>query len=66
MLNGLVCAAHGELFSRHSLTVCCVCVCLCGERENVCALRLLRFDQGRLGQSGLRYVGLEQAFRREV
>lgn len=45
----------------------CVSVCVEGERMCVvCALMFLRFDQGRLGQSGPMYVELEQVFRGEV
>lgn len=65
MLNGLVYAARCKPFSKRSLTVV-VCVCLCGGRENVCALMSLRFDQGKLGQNELKYVELEQAFIEEV
>lgn len=67
MLNGLVYAAHCKVFSKRSLTVCCVSVCV--EREGmgvVCALMFVRFDQGRLGQNRLKYVELNQAFRGEV
>lgn len=43
-----------------------LCVFVSVEGERMCALMFLRFDRGKLGQNGLKFVELEQAFRGEV
>lgn len=45
LLNGLVYAACGKLFSKCSLKAY-VCLHLWGGRDNVCELMFLRLDQG--------------------